>query len=131
MNTEPMSCTPVTIGNQSQFNHWVTANDFLVLLFTAKWCHPCQPFAVVFTEVAGRYPQILFAVADIDVATDLTANFQVRQVPALMVIRERVVVDMVTGAMHAHELNHHVQMWQALDMASMTAHFEQKMTAGK
>ena len=127
MSIETIPSIPVALENQSQFNHWVTENDFMVVLFTASWCHPCQPFALVFAEVAASYPEILFAVTDIDIATDLVANFQVKQVPALMVIRERIVVDMVTGAMHSHELNHHVQMWQAVNMASITAHFEQKM----
>lgn len=129
MSTAPSPVIPVTIESQSQFNQWVTAHDFLIVLFSAKWCEPCQPFAPIFAEVAAQYPQILFCVSDVDVATDLAANFQVRQVPALMVIRERVVVDMVTGAMKAHELDHHVQMWQALDMTEIERHFEHKSEA--
>jgi thioredoxin 1 len=99
---------PVTIENQAQFNQWVTTRDFMVVMFTAKWCDPCQSFTPVFAEVAAKHAHILFAVADVDVAADFAANFRVTQVPALMTIRERVVVDMVTGAMHAHELNHHI-----------------------
>jgi thioredoxin 1 len=44
-------------------------------------------------------------------------------------VRDRVVIDMVTGAMHAHELQHHLQMWQALDMTPIHAHFEQSSAA--
>jgi thioredoxin 1 len=121
-----MVTTPVTIESQAQFNQRVTTHDFLIVLFTAKWCDPCQPFAPVFAEVAAQYPHAVFATADIDLAADLAANFRVTQVPALMAIRERVVIDMVNGAMHAHELNHHVQMWQTLDMTTITAHFNQR-----
>ncbi len=120
---------PTTIDSQAQFNQCVTTHDFLVLLFTAKWCDPCQPFAPVFAGVAAQYPHAKFAMADIDVAADLATNFRVTQVPALMAIRERVVIDMVNGAMHAHELNHHVQMWQALDMTTITAHFDQRASS--
>jgi thioredoxin 1 len=130
MSAESNPVTVVTIESQSQFNQHVTTHDFLVVLFTAKWCDPCQPFAPVFAGVAAQHPQALFAIADIDVATDLAGNFQVKQVPALMAIRDRVVIDMVTGAMHAHELNHHVDMWQGLDMATINAHFEQRASTG-
>lgn len=113
----------LTLDSQTAFNQQVAAHDFIVLLFTAKWCAPCQTFATVFAEVAAQTSHIQFATVDIDVATDLAANFQVGQVPALMVIRERVVIDLVTGAMLAHELQHHLQMWQALEMAAINAHF--------
>ncbi len=126
MNIAAKAVMPVTIDSQSQFNQRVTSHDFLIILFTAKWCEPCQPFAAVFAEVAAQYPHIVFAAADIEVATDLAANFKVAQVPALMVIRDRVVVDMVNGAMQVHEFDHHVHMWQSLDMTAVNTHFSQK-----
>ncbi|MBF4989252.1 thioredoxin family protein [Methylophilus sp. 14] len=125
MSTPSAPHLPVTIDSQQQFNQTVASHDFIVVLFTAKWCAPCQTFYPNFAEVAAQAPQALFAVADIDVATDLASNFQVAQVPALMVIRQRVVIDMVTGAMHPHELQHHLAMWQALDMTAIDAHFTQ------
>lgn len=120
---------PVSIENQQQFNQQVASNAFVILLFTATWCEPCQVFYPVFAAMAEQHPDRLFATLDIDIAADLAANFQVKQVPALMVVRDRVVIDMVTGAMHAHELQHHLQMWQALDMTAIHAHFEQSSTA--
>lgn len=126
MTTESLYAAPLSLDSQSQFNHCVTEHAFLVILFSASWCAPCQPFAKVFAEVAAQHPELLFATVDIDIATDLARNFQVTQVPALMVVRERIVIDMISGAMHAHELTHHVQMWQAFDMTAFSAHFEQK-----
>lgn len=119
----------VSIENQQQFNQLVASHPFVILLFTATWCEPCQVFYPVFAAMAEQHPDLLFATVDIDIAADLAANFQVKQVPALMVVRDRVVIDMVTGAMHAHELQHHLQMWQALDMTAIHAHFEQPSAA--
>jgi thioredoxin 1 len=126
MTTQTIHATLLSIDSQTQFNQCVSEHDFLLILFTASWCAPCQPFAQVFAEVAAQHPQLVFATVDIDTATDLARNFQVTQVPALMVVRERIVIDMVSGAMHAHELTHHVQMWQAFDMTAFSAHFEHK-----
>ncbi len=120
---------PVSIESQQQFNQQVASHPFVILLFTATWCEPCQVFYPVFAAMAEQHPDRLFASVDIDIAADLAANFQVKQVPALMVVRDRVVIDMVTGAMHAHELQHHLQMWQALDMTPIHAHFEQSSAA--
>lgn len=125
MHSTPVSQQPIHLESQQQFNQHVASHDVVVLLFTAPWCAPCQVFYPVFAEVARQYPALSFVSVDIDVATDLAANFQVAQVPALMVVRERVIIDRVTGAMHAHELQHHVEMWQALDMTAITAHFDQ------
>jgi thioredoxin 1 len=116
-----------TLSNQAQFNQLVQTHDFAVVLFTAEWCEPCQSFAPVLAAVAAQHPDIAFAVADVDTATELVANFQVTQVPAMVIVRDRVIIDMVRGAMQAHELKHHLQMWQALDMHAINAHFE---TAG-
>lgn len=115
-----------TLASQAQFNQLVTAHPYAVVLFTADWCEPCQSFAPVLAAVAAQHPQVAFAVADVDVATDLVANFQITQVPALMVVRDRVIIDMVRGAMQAHELTHHLQMWQALDMHAINEHFSQQ-----
>jgi thioredoxin 1 len=129
MTTQTIHATLLSIDSQAQFNQCVTEHDFLLILFSASWCAPCQPFAQVYVEVAAQHPELMFATVDIDVATDLARNFQVTQVPALMVVRERIVIDMVSGAMHAHELTHHVQMWQAFDMTAFSAHFEHKAKA--
>lgn len=116
----------MTLQTQAAFNQLVSRHDYVVIYLTAAWCEPCQRFSPVLTEVAAHYPAIHFAQADIEVATDLAANFQVRQVPALMVVRDQVVVDMVVGEMKAHELNHHLQMWSALPMQAVNAHFDTK-----
>lgn len=113
----------LTLNNQQQFNQHVASHDFTVILFTAKWCEPCQVFYSVFAEVASQNPLISFVISDVDQANDMAANFQVTQVPALMVVRERVVIDMVTGAMQAHEFQHHLQMWQDFEMQAICNHF--------
>lgn len=115
-----------TLASQAQFNAWVQAHPLAVVLFTAEWCEPCQTFAPVLAAVAAQHPHIAFAVADVDAATELVANFQVTQVPAMMIVRDRVIIDMVRGAMQAHELKHHLQMWQALDMHAINEHFSQQ-----
>lgn len=128
MHTTTLPKLPVTIESQQQFNQQVADEAFVILLFTATWCEPCQVFYPVVATMAGQHPDILFASVDIDAAVDLAANFQVAQVPALMVVRDRVVIDMVTGAMQAHELQHHIQMWQALDMTAIHSHFGHSST---
>lgn len=129
MQDTSLTTLPVAIESQQQFNQQVATENFVVLLFTATWCEPCQVFYPVFAAAAEQHPDIRFVTVDIDVATDLTANFQVKQVPALMVVRDRVVIDMVTGAMHADELQHHIQMWQTMDMTAINAHFEHPSAA--
>lgn len=130
MSLTAPSLTPVTrltaLQDQAHFSQLVQAHSQVVILFTASWCAPCQTFLPVLSSVAEQAAPWVFAVADVDVATTLATHFQVTQVPALMVVRERVIIDMVRGAMHAHELTHHLQMWSAIDLSAIQQHFERR-----
>jgi len=44
------------LNSQAAFNQQVANHDFMVVLFTASWCDPCQVFAPVFAEVAAQTP---------------------------------------------------------------------------
>lgn len=120
---QSIETAPVVVQSQAAFNLLVSQHAFVIVYLGADWCEPCQRMQPVITQVAGQYPSVQFAIADIDKASDLASHFQLKQVPALLVVRDQVVIDMVCGEMKAHELQHHIAMWAALDMQPLIQHF--------
>lgn len=70
----------------------VAAEPTVVVDFSASWCHPCHAFASVFAHVAATNPDVVFATVDVDAEPELSARFDVRAVPTIVALRDRVVV---------------------------------------
>lgn len=77
-----------------------------ILVFaTADWCGPCQTFkkgalsdaAVIKTATASTIPVYV----DIDVRTDLAQQFEVRGIPAMIMIRDGRIIDRFEGVRSA------------------------------
>lgn len=129
MKTQTLN-SPLTASvlkvNQENFKSTIECHPFVLISFGASWCQPCERFAPVFEHVATTFPSWQFAVINIDQSPELSAYFNVKQVPCLMAIRQGIVIDTVIGEMKVHELSHHVQMWTAFNMTEIEAHFDAK-----
>ena len=84
---------------EADFDQWVQEKDHLVVEFSATWCAPCQSYKKVLQACAKDFPEFTFATVDIDQESALAEEFQVRSVPATMILRNSVVVCMETGAL--------------------------------
>ena len=82
---------------EKTFDQVVEANANLVIEFSAEWCAPCKSFRQVLENVEKDYSDFLFAAVDIDKEKQLAEEFEVRSIPALMILRNRTVVSVETG----------------------------------
>jgi thioredoxin 1 len=115
--------------SSDNFKATIEAHPFVIVDFWAEWCAPCMDFMPVFDQVAAEHPHIIFAKVHVDTSADVATYFNVKKIPAILVIRDRVVIDAVEGMMKVHELNHHIQMWSVFDMTQINAHFDAKEAA--
>jgi len=80
------------------FDQILVENDFVVIEFGANWCSPCQAFQQVMLELQPRYTDFLFATVDIDKEPGLAEEFDIMSVPAVMIIRQGVIIYAESGA---------------------------------
>jgi thioredoxin 1 len=100
----------------------VVEKDGIVLLdWWAAWCGPCRSFAPTYEKVAGKNPDITFGKIDTEASPDLAAAFDIRSIPTLMILRDKVLLFSQPGALPEAALEDLIRQVRALDMEKVRA----------
>ncbi len=109
---------------RDNFSDTVGNNDLVFIDFWAEWCGPCKSFAPVYDDAAQGNPDIVFAKVDTEQSQDLAAQFGIRSIPTLMVVKEQVVVYSQAGALQKNQLDQLVDEAKKLDMEAVREEIE-------
>jgi thioredoxin 1 len=84
----------------ANFSEQALASPLPVLIdFGAAWCAPCRAIAPHVDALAATHAgRLRVATCDVDANHELTARFDVRSVPTLLVLKEGRVVGQLVGA---------------------------------
>ena len=108
----------ITAGNFKQ----VVERDGIVLLdWWAAWCGPCRMFAPTFEKAAKAHPDITFGKIDTEAQQELAASFQIRSIPTLMILRDKVLLFSQAGALPEAALEDVIRQVRELDMEKVRA----------
>ena len=83
----------------NSFDAQALKSDILVIAdFWAEWCIPCQALDPVLEEIANRYPgQVKTVKVNIDECPAATSNYEVLNLPTLILFHNGVVVERMDG----------------------------------
>jgi thioredoxin 1 len=100
----------------------VVERDGIVLIdWWAPWCGPCRAFAPTYEKVAAQHPDVVFAKVNTEVEQELAGAFEIRSIPTLMVLRDKVLLFSQAGALPEAALNDLLRQVRALDMDAVRA----------
>ena len=95
---EDYKMTAINI-NKNNFQNEVMNTDKPVLLdFWAPWCAPCRMVVPIIEEIAGERPDIKVGKINVDEQPELASEFSIMSIPTLVVMKNRKIVQQVSGA---------------------------------
>ena len=102
-----LSQQPIEL-NEQNFSNFISNTDLPVLIdLWAEWCGPCKMMAPHFAQVATQNPYVIFAKIDTEANPRLSAAFNVRSIPTLVLMNKTTEIARMSGALRAPEL----QQW--------------------
>lgn len=104
---------------KTNFDQLLAKHAMVIVEFSAEWCEPCKGFAKVFANTAQKHRDILFASIDIDQEPELAADFQIRSVPFVVILREGIAVFAEAGALPEIALEDLIKQAKALNLAEI------------
>ncbi|CAH4031666.1 unnamed protein product [Pieris brassicae] len=96
----------ILVKNNDEFVNKVINNDKAVIVnFHAEWCEPCKILTPKLKELIEPHNNLDLAIVDVEENADLVHTFEVKAVPAVIAIRNGLVVDKFIGLVDTDMIN--------------------------
>ncbi|MDX8382338.1 MAG: thioredoxin [Ghiorsea sp.] len=111
------------------FEEKVSSSAITIIDFWAPWCGPCKAFGPTYEEVSKYHPDVMFAKVNTEAEQALGAQFNIRSIPTLMVIRDNIVIFSQAGALGKSALEDLVSQIKEVDMDEVRASVAKEQAA--
>jgi thioredoxin 1 len=124
---------PTVDVSAANFKEVVEKDGIVLVDWWAPWCGPCRAFGPTYEKVAGKHADITFAKVNTEAEAQLAGAFDIRSIPTLMVLRDKVLLYAEAGALPEAALEDIIRQVRALDMDRVRAEIaaEEKAAADK
>ncbi|KAJ1900959.1 hypothetical protein LPJ66_001125 [Kickxella alabastrina] len=95
--------TVTVVTDKSQFDRILEQSPKVAVDFTAHWCGSCKAMDHVFENFSNEHSNVTFLSVDIDNATDIAKEYEIKSMPTFKFLDHGRVVDEVVGT-NKHEL---------------------------
>lgn len=83
----------------ANFAQTIKSNKVVVVDFTAAWCGPCRALSPMIDELSSEFKgKAVVGKLDVDKNPTMTAQFSVRNIPAILYFKDGKLVDRQAGA---------------------------------
>lgn len=98
-NTASATSNLVAIASPEMFTSLMQQdlNRVTLLNFWASWAQPCEPMTKAITELAPKYPHVLFMNVEAEEQPDVSESFDVDAVPTIVMLRGHTLLAKLTG----------------------------------
>ncbi|KPJ15664.1 Thioredoxin, mitochondrial [Papilio machaon] len=102
ISTSKVHNETILVKNNEEFVNKVMNNDKPVIVnFHAEWCEPCKILTPKLKELIEPLDNLDLAIVDVEENADLVHTFEVKAVPAVIAVKNGLIVDKFIGLVDA------------------------------
>jgi len=106
---------------EANFKGEVEKDGIVLIDWWAPWCGPCRAFGPTYEKVAQKHPDVTFGKVNTEEEQSLAGAFDIRSIPTLMILRDKVLLYSQAGALPEAALEDLIQQVRGLDMDKVRA----------
>ena len=109
---------------KANFKDTIEKNKFVIVDFWAPWCEPCVEFTPTFKAVSENHPDIVFGMVDTEADPEISAYFEVNQIPGILIVRDQAGIHTQIGEIGAVALEEIIKWARERDMTAVHEHYQ-------
>ncbi len=93
------------LASTDSFDDLLTQHECSLLYFTASWCGPCQSMSPVVEGISKMMSDRFNTIKiDVDKSSEVAADYGIRSVPTMMVVKNNEIIDQRVGGLPPQQL---------------------------